>query len=65
MIDHETFHEAYAVSLWVCLVNLLIQSFIYPILLESGELLCFRFPARAVGIQKLLRHSLSVKELKV
>ena len=39
MIDHETFHEAYPVSLWVCLVNLLFQSFIYPTLLESGELL--------------------------
>ena len=65
MIDHETFHEAYPVSLWVCLVNLLIQSFIYPTLLESGELLCFRSPARTMGIQNLLRHSLSVNELKV
>ena len=65
MVDHETFHEAYPVSSWVCVVNLLIQSFIYPTLLESGELLCFRSPGRAMGIQNLLRHSLSVRALKV
>ena len=63
MVDHETFHEDYPVSSWVCLVNLLIQSFIYPTLLESGELLCFRSPARAMGIQNLL--TLSVRALKV
>lgn len=51
-------------SSWMSLVNLLIQSFIYPALLKSGELL-FQVPARAMGIRSLLRHSLVFKELKV
>lgn len=69
-MDLETFSEAYPYpylcKLMVYLANLLIRTLMDPELLESGELLCFRPPARAAGTQSLsIKIFPAFKELKV